>query len=376
MQEHVRQQQLQAHLNAGRLEEDFQFKVPPPRRLLVGGLRAEKILLHTDLLQWYLAHGIILSQVHQVIEFQPTSCFKNFIDEMTEIRREADLDPDKALIAESAKLTANSSYGSLLMDKEKHQQIKYLRSKEQATLRVKHPRFRSMTEMSDDLFEMHMQKPRINLDLPVYLGVQILQLAKLALLRFYYDCLDKWCDRKDFEVLFCDTDSIYIAHGGGESWESIIRPEFRDEYISQTMMNHHVQDIDPMDCWFPRKCCSDHEKRDKRRPGLVKLEFSGSSFIGLCSKTYHASASDNTSKYSCKGIQKDKIRENVRDRYMRVLTTGKAEGGRNVGFQLHNKSIWTYAQSRKGLSFYYCKRQVMADGVSTRPLQILLNPWK
>ena len=45
------------------------------RTLLVGGMRAERILLATPLLVWYLEHGLKISKVHQVIEFQSQRCF-------------------------------------------------------------------------------------------------------------------------------------------------------------------------------------------------------------------------------------------------------------------------------------------------------------
>ena len=38
--------------------------------------------------------------------------------------------------------------------------------------------------------------------------------------------------------------------------------------------------------WFPRTCCSEHAKFDKRAVGLFKLEWQVDCLIGLCSKTY------------------------------------------------------------------------------------------
>ena len=38
--------------------------------------------------------------------------------------------------------------------------------------------------------------------------------------------------------------------------------------------------------WFPRTCCSEHAKFDKRIVGLFKLEWQGDCLIGLCSNTY------------------------------------------------------------------------------------------
>lgn len=46
-----------------------------PRRLLVGGVRARKIVLATPLLEWYMEHELVISRVYQVVEFTPNPCF-------------------------------------------------------------------------------------------------------------------------------------------------------------------------------------------------------------------------------------------------------------------------------------------------------------
>lgn len=40
-----------------------------PSRLLVGEVRARKIVLATPLLEWYMEHGLVISRVYQVVEF-------------------------------------------------------------------------------------------------------------------------------------------------------------------------------------------------------------------------------------------------------------------------------------------------------------------
>ena len=41
---------------------------------------------------------------------------------------------------------------------------------------------------------------------------------------------------------------------------------------------------------------------------------------------------------------------------------------KNVGFRVYNQGILTYEQSKHGLSAYYDKRHVLADGIHTKPL--------
>ncbi len=54
-------------------------------------------------------------------------------------------------------------------------------------------------------------------------------LAKLRMLEFYYDFIDKYIEREDFELLEMDTDSNYFAFSE-DNIEKIIKPHMRQEY--------------------------------------------------------------------------------------------------------------------------------------------------
>ena len=41
---------------------------------------------------------------------------------------------------------------------------------------------------------------------------------------------------------------------------------------------------------------------------------------------------------------------------------------KNVGFRVYDQRMATYEQNKLGLSAYYDKRYVLADGIHTRPL--------
>ena len=42
-----------------------------PRRMLIGSYRGENIILATPLLRWYLAYGLVVDHVYQIIEYEP-----------------------------------------------------------------------------------------------------------------------------------------------------------------------------------------------------------------------------------------------------------------------------------------------------------------
>ena len=47
-----------------------------------------------------------------------------------------------------------------------------------------------------------------------------------------------------------------------------------------------------------------------------------------------------------------------------------------MGFKVRNNGVCTYRQMRNGFTYFYCKRKVLSDGVSTQPLDIELCPVK
>ena len=62
---------------------------------LLGVIKAKKILLHTPFIEWYLQHGLRLTAVHQLMEYEQGMPFSWFPKEVANARREADKDPLK-----------------------------------------------------------------------------------------------------------------------------------------------------------------------------------------------------------------------------------------------------------------------------------------
>lgn len=106
---------------------------------------------------------------------------------------------------------------------------------------------------------------------------------------------------------------------------------------------------------------------------LFQLEASGEEMVCLCSKTYILKDVDQY-KFSHKGMNKNSFKHPM-PAFKSVLRDEKACSGENKGFKLKNGIMYTYEESRSGLSYFYCKRTVLEDGVTTEPLDIVLSPW-
>ena len=160
-----------------------------PRRTLIGSYHGKKILLATPLLKWYLEHGLEVTKIYMVVEYKPNACFQKFGDFVSDSRRQGDQDPDKAILAESAKLLGNSAYGKTITNLLKYCDLKYASAKESQDF-VKSPHFRKMTQLTEDLYEIELTKATVNWNLPIQIGFFVYQYAKLRMLQFHYDFLD------------------------------------------------------------------------------------------------------------------------------------------------------------------------------------------
>ena len=168
-----------------------------PRRLLIGSYFSKKIGLSTPLLKWYLNHGLVITHIYTVVEYIPNAAFNSFMTQVAQARLDGDRDNDKALIAETMKLIGNSSYGKLITSKEKHHGIVYVNESE-IGIEIIDEHFFNLTELLDGYYKVEKTKKKINLDLPIHLGVFILNYTKLRMLKIYYDYLDYYLHREDF----------------------------------------------------------------------------------------------------------------------------------------------------------------------------------
>ena len=181
-----------------------------PRRMLVGSFHGIKLLLATPLLRWYLAHGLVVDRVYQVVDYEPNPCFQRFGESVSAARRAGDADPEKAIIADTMKLLGNSGYGKTVTNVDRHRDIKYC-TEVGTSSHINNKRFRQLDVVNEDAYEVTSNKARVTYDLPLHIGFFVYQYAKLRMLQFYYDFIDRYVERPLYQYCEMDTDSAYIA---------------------------------------------------------------------------------------------------------------------------------------------------------------------
>ena len=320
----------------------------PEQKKLLGVMSAKKILLYAPLLAWYLNQGLKLTAVYRTIDYEPREIFSWFVNEVANNRRKGDAEKDKALLAEVFKLLGNSAYGKFIEAVERHTNTIYTRDEEEVDKSLRSARFKTLEEIGP-AYKVELRKIKINIDRPFQVGIVVYQLAKLRMLQFYYEFLDFYLDRRDFELIQMDTDSMYFALSR-EKLEDAIRPGYETQF---------EEDKKRWLAW---------NKWSNREPGLFKLEKEATSGIALCSKCYHMEdQATGKAKVSSKGVNK-RQNEMRRERFERALA-GDRDVVTNRGFRMRDGAMYTYEQRKLGLSAYYDKRWVLPDGIHTEPLE-------
>ena len=127
------------------------------KRSLIGSMFGKNILLLTPLVKEYIDMGLIVENIEEVVEYNGKSVFGWFMNEISDERRMADLNPDFEIRGLIAKLMGNSGYGRTVMNPYLHTNIRFV-SEENIPGHVASPFFKNITELNDDVYEVEKKK--------------------------------------------------------------------------------------------------------------------------------------------------------------------------------------------------------------------------
>ena len=173
-------------------------------------------------------HGAVIKAVHRTIDYQAGEIFPWFVEPVTAERHTGDVEKSKTLLAEMFKLLGNRDYGKLIEALERQTNVIYTKDEKVVDRALRSVYYSDLEELGEAC-KLESRKPRITIRRPFQIGIAVYQLAKLRMLEFYYDFLNRYFERQDFELIQMDTDSNYMAISA-DSLEEIVRPELRTEF--------------------------------------------------------------------------------------------------------------------------------------------------
>ena len=123
----------------------------------------------------------------------------------TELKKLENDDFEKDLF----KLMNNEVFGKTKENIRKHRNIKLVTANKKRNKLVSEPNYHTMNYISKDLSIIEMNKTRVKMNKPIYLGLSILYISKILMFEFWYDYM-KPKYGNDVKLCYMDTDSFLM----------------------------------------------------------------------------------------------------------------------------------------------------------------------
>ena len=157
------------------------MKIDKTQKLLCNLHDKKKYVVHINILKQALNHGLKLKKVHRVIEFNQEAWLKKYIDMNTELRKKASNDFEK----DFCKPINNALFGKTMENVRKHRDIKLVKTDYKRNKLVSEPNYHTMKLISENLSITEMEKVKVKMNKPIYLGLSILEISKIIMYEFW-----------------------------------------------------------------------------------------------------------------------------------------------------------------------------------------------
>ena len=311
----------------------------------------ENYVGHIRALKQALNHGLKLTKLHRIIQFDQEAWLKLYIDMNTDLRKDAKNDFEKDFF----KLMNNSVFGKTMENVRNHRDIKLVTSDKRRSILASEPNYHSSKRISKDLMIMEMKKVEVKMNKPIYLGQAILDISKTLMYEFWYDYIKpKYGDKA--RLCYMDTDSFVIYIKTEDFYKDIACDVERRFDTS----NYDEKDERPLPTG-----------KNKKVIGLFKDELGGKVMIEFCAlraKAYAYRLDDDTEKKKAKGTKKCIVKREITFKnYMDSLFNDEVIIRSQQRFRSDHHKVCTEEVNKIALSSNDDKRIQTFDKVTTFP---------
>ena len=291
-----------------------------------------------------------VKKIHRILEFNEKPWMEPYIRLNTEFRKKA----KSAFEKDFYKLMNNSVFGKTMENLRKRVDIKLVKTNgdENVKLRkfISKPNFNRHVKFSDELSAIHVNKTKLTLNKPIYIGFSVLDLSKHLMYDWYYNKLKKKYG-ENCTMLYTDTDSLLVDIKTNDIYKD----------MSETKEDYDFSD-DPKDHQL-------HDESNKKVIGKMKDEYAGTpiaEYIGLRPKLYTILRADEQLIKKAKGVKKYVIKkqmnfENYKDA---LFNKQKYTHTMNMLRSMHH-NIYGLTVNKTTLSPLDTKRYTNPDGITT-----------
>ena len=191
----------------------------------------------------------------------------------------------------------NSVFGKTMENIRKQRDIKLVRTDKKRNRLVSEPNCHTMNYISEDLSIIEMNKTKVKMNKPIYLGLSILEISKILMYEFWYDYMKpKYND--NVKLCYMDTDSFVMNIETEDFYEDIANNVEKRFDTSNYEVNRPLP-----------------TGKNKKVIGLMKDELGGkiiAEFITLRPKTYSYLTDDCKEDKKAKGTKKCVIKRMIK----------------------------------------------------------------
>jgi hypothetical protein len=313
-----------------------------------------------EILKFYIKHGLKITKIHKIIEYDQDIWMKSYIDFNTEKRTRSKNDFEKDFY----KLMNNSVFGKSMENVRDRDSIT-LTDQDHLPNHVRKSNYKLFNPINNNLILVKYYKSKVVLNKPIFVGAKILDISKLIMYQFMYDVLLPTFSDK-LKLHYMDTDSFILS----------IKD---DDYEKKMMSIIDSLDTSEYDSKFhdsPLYKSHPHPQRNKKVLGKFKSETNGfdiKGFVGLRSKMY-AIDSEFKQINKCKGLTKKSVSKLTFDSYLNILKNKKdADSLKQIKIISKKHIIETEISAKKNLCIYDDKNFILEDRITMRPLGHYLN---
>ena len=156
------------------LQEKLNLKATGCNKLVPNLYDKKGYVVHYHNLKLYLSLGLHLTKVHRVLSFKQSPWLKPYIDFNTNMRKEAKNEFEKDFF----KLMNNAVFGKTMENLRKRVDIQLVHQEKRLAKLTKKPSFKSFKIFNPDLASVEIQKQKLVLNRPIYVGFSILDLSR------------------------------------------------------------------------------------------------------------------------------------------------------------------------------------------------------
>ena len=299
-------------------------------------------ILHYRNFQLYAQLGLVVTHVHRAIRFRQAPIMKSYIEFNTKKRMESTNSFDVAFY----KLLSNGLFGKTMERPENREKVELISSISRYEKVVSKPTFKSCKIIHKNLVSAQMKYASLKLNKPMYIGMVVLDLAKLCLYNFHYNVMKKYYGER-LKLLYTDTDSLMYEITTVDLYKDL--EQFKNSYFdfSNYPTNHDL-----------------YSEKNRKTVGFFRDEMGGrhiTCFVGLRSKMYTFLVLHDPKEYKvAKGVKKYIIEHHLKyNDYLHCLQDNECLEADFKSIQSHGHIVHTVHQSKVSLCPFDDKRYLL-----------------